>query len=77
MGTLLRAIPGYPAARAQIEAWRTQLQELRPLYPVVVPFLLWVFVRAYNAEQERLRLERVDPVLRADKRLPSKRPTDA
>ncbi len=45
------------------------MRELRPLYPVVLPFLAWVYARAYRREQERLRLERIDPILRSDKRL--------
>ncbi|HSH82311.1 MAG TPA: hypothetical protein VLA19_27605 [Herpetosiphonaceae bacterium] len=45
------------------------MRELRPLYPVVLPFLAWVYARAYRREQERLRLERIDPILRFDKRL--------
>lgn len=76
MSGFLRAIPGVAAARAQTDVWRAQLSELRPLYPVVLPFLLWVFVRSYRAEQERLRLERLDPVLRPEKRLPEKQPPD-
>ena len=74
---LIRNIPGIRPAQAQIEMWRDQMRELRPLYPVVLPFLAWVFVNAYRKEQERLRLERLDPILRPDKRLPSKRPDNA
>ena len=73
---LLRMIPGYSAAQIQLMIWRAQLRELRPLYPVVLPFLAWVFVRAYRDEQERMRLDRIDPILRADKRLPEKRQVD-
>lgn len=67
----MRFIPGAPAAQAQLKVWRDQLQDLRPLYPVVIPFLLWVFIRSYQQEQERLRLERLAPVLRPEKRLKS------
>ena len=76
MNWILRYIPGAAAARIQIDIWRAQMEELRPLYPIVLPFLAWVFVRSYRAEQERLRLERVDPILRPDKRLPSRRQVD-
>lgn len=69
MNSILRQIPGYAAARFQIDLWQAQMRELRPLYPIVLPFLFWVFGRAYRKEQERLRLERVDPILRPDKRL--------
>jgi hypothetical protein len=68
MNTLLRFIPGAAPAMTQLRIWRDQLEDLRPLYPIVVPFLLWVFVRAYRNEQERLRLERVAPILRPEKR---------
>jgi hypothetical protein len=34
-------------------------------------------VQSYRAEQERLRLERVDPILRPSKRLPEKKPENA
>ena len=74
---LLRMIPGYSAAQIQSMIWRAQLRELRPLYPIVLPFLAWVFVRAYRDEQERMRLDRIDPILRPDKRLPEKRQVDA
>jgi hypothetical protein len=70
---LLRALPGGAAARVQIDIWRAQLRELRPLYPVVLPFLAWVFVRSYRAEQDRLRRERLDPILKPEARLPEKR----
>ena len=70
---LKRNIPGIRAAQAQIEIWRDQVRELRPLYPIVLPFLAWVFVSGYRKEQERLRLERLDPILRPSKRLPDKR----
>jgi hypothetical protein len=70
---LLRALPGGAAARTQIDIWRAQLRELRPLYPVVLPFLAWVFVRTYRAEQDRLRRDRLDPILKPEARLPEKR----
>ncbi len=70
---LLRMVPGAAAARLQIDIWRAQMRELRPLYPVVLPFLAWVYTRAYRREQERLRLDRLDPILRSDKRLREKR----
>ena len=73
MNLLLRALPGGAAARVQIDIWRAQLRELRPLYPVVLPFLAWVFVRSYRAEQDRLRRERLDPILKSEARLPEKR----
>jgi hypothetical protein len=65
---LARNIPGIRPAQAQLTMWRDQMRELRPLYPVVLPFLLWVFTRAYQKEQERLRLEQLEPILRPDKR---------
>jgi len=61
---LLRLIPGGAAARVQFDIWQAQLRELRPLYPVVLPYLAWVFVRAYRTEQDRLRRERVEAVLK-------------
>ncbi len=70
---LLRLIPGGAAARLQFDIWRAQMRELQPLYPVVLPFLAWVYARAYRSEQERLRLERLDPILRSDKRLKENR----
>ena len=73
MNLLLRALPGGAAARVQIDIWRAQLRELRPLYPVVLPFLIWVFARTYRAEQDRLRRERLDPILKPEARLPEKR----
>ena len=77
MNRIIRYIPGAPALSAQLDVWRAQMAELRPWYPVVLPFLAWVFVRSYRDEQERLRLDRVDPILRPSKRLKSKRPPDA
>jgi hypothetical protein len=71
---LIKLIPGAPAAQAQLTAWRDQLQDLRPLYPIVIPYLLWVFIRSYNQEQERIRLDRLAPILRPEKRLPKDRP---
>ncbi len=73
MNLLLRALPGGAATRAQIDIWRAQVRELRPLYPVVLPFLAWVFVRSYQAEQDRLRRERLDPILKPEERLPENR----
>lgn len=73
MNVILRAIPGGAAAQAQIQIWRAQLRELRPLYPVVLPFLAWVFVRSYRKEQDRLRRERLDPILKPEERLPQNR----
>jgi hypothetical protein len=70
---LLRALPGGAAARAQVDIWRAQMRELRPLYPVVLPFLVWVFARTYRAEQDRLRRDRLDPILKPEARLPEKR----
>ncbi len=74
MNRLLRLIPGAVAARVQFDIWRAQMRELRPYYPVVLPFLAWVYVRSYRSEKERLRLDQLDPILRPDKRLPEKRP---
>ena len=71
---LIKLIPGAPAAQAQLTIWRDQLQDLRPLFPIVIPYLLWVFVRSYNQEQERIRLDRLSPILRPEKRLPKDRP---
>lgn len=73
MNRLLRLLPGGAAARAQIEVWRAQMRELRPLFPIVLPYLAWVYWRAYRREQDRLRRERIDPILKPDKRLPEKR----
>ncbi len=73
MNRLLRLVPGAAAARLQLDIWRAQMRELRPLYPVVLPFLAWVYARSYRSEQERLRLERIDPILRTDKRLKENR----
>ena len=70
---LLRLIPGGAAARTQIDIWRAQLRELRPLYPVVLPFLAWVFVRSYRSEQERMRRARLAGVLRPEARLAENR----
>ncbi len=64
----LRFIPGAAAAQTQLQIWRDQLQDLRPLFPVVVPLLLWFFLRSYQQERERLRLERLTPILRPEKR---------
>ena len=77
MDRLLRMVPGYAAARIQMNIWRAQMRELRPFYPVVLPVLAWVFVRSYRDEQERLRLEYADAVLRPEKRVESNRPSDA
>jgi hypothetical protein len=71
---LIKLIPGAPAAQAQLTTWRDQLQDLRPLFPIVIPYLLWVFVRSYNQEQERIRQDRLAPILRPEKRLPKDRP---
>jgi hypothetical protein len=71
--TLLRLIPGGAATRNQIDIWRAQLRELQPLYPVVLPFLAWVFVRAYRGEQDRMRRARLAPVLRPELQLPENR----
>lgn len=68
MNSVLKYIPGVPAAQAQLQVWREQLEDLRPLFPVVIPYLLWVFLRSYQREQERLRLERLEPVLRPEMR---------
>lgn len=76
MNTLLRSIPGLAAARTQIQIWRDQLADLRPIYPIAVPALLWIFLRSYRNERERLRLERLDPVLVQSKRLPQKKQGD-
>ena len=76
MNAFLRLIPGVPAARAQLQVWQDQLADLRPLYPVVIPALLWIFLRSYRQEQARLRLERVDPILLPSKRLPANKPSD-
>ena len=73
MNTLLRLFPGGAAARAQFDIWRAQMRELQPLYPVVLPFLAWVYWRAYRGEQDRLRRERLDPILKPSERLPEKR----
>lgn len=70
---ILRLVPGASAAKVQVGIWRTQMSDLRPLYPIVIPYLLWLFIRNYNKEQERLRLSRVAPVLLPDKRLPEDR----
>ena len=77
MNALLRVIPGGAAARVQIDIWQAQMRELRPYYPIVLPFLAWVYARAYRREQERLRLERIDPILRSEKRLPENRQANA
>ncbi len=71
---LIKLIPGAPALQAQLNVWQEQLRDLRPLYPVVVPFLVWVFIRSYNQEQERMRLDRLAPILKPEKRLPEDRP---
>jgi hypothetical protein len=49
------------------------MRELRPLYPVVLPYLAWVSWRAYRGEQDRLRRERLDPILKPSARLPENR----
>lgn len=77
MNTIMRYIPGAAGLRAQLAVWQEQLAELRPLYPFVLPFLAWVFARSYKSERERLRLERLTPILRPEKRLPDKRPKNA
>lgn len=71
---LIRLIPGVPAAQAQLATYRDLLRDLRPLYPFLIPYLLWVFIRSYNQEQERMRLDRLAPILRPEKRLPEDRP---
>ena len=76
MNRIVRLIPGVAAVLTQLEIWRTQLEELRPIYPIALPVLLWVFARAYRSEQERMRLERLDPVLRPEKRLPENKPSN-
>ncbi len=73
----IHLIPGAAAVQTQVNIWRDQLRDLRPLYPVVIPFLVWVFVRSYQQEQERLRLERLAPILRPEKRLPENRQGNA
>ena len=77
MNRIIRYIPGAAGVSAQLGVWQEQLAELRPLYPIVLPILAWVFVRSYNSERERLRLERLTPILRPEKRLPEKRSKDA
>jgi hypothetical protein len=70
----LRLIPGAPAVQAQLATYRDLLRDLRPLYPILVPYLIWVFIRSYNQEQERMRLGRLAPILRPEKRLPEDKP---
>jgi hypothetical protein len=71
---ILRLIPGGAALRTQIDVWRAQLRELRPLYPVVLPLLAWFFIRSYRDEQERLRRARLAPILKPSERLPENKP---
>lgn len=71
--SLLRLVPGGAGAQAQIGIWRAQMRELRPLFPIVLPYLLWVYYRAYQKEQDRLRRQRLAPILRPGARLPEQR----
>jgi hypothetical protein len=48
--------------RHQVEIYLHRLEDLRPWWPIVGPVLLFVFVRAYNQERERMRVERVQPL---------------
>jgi len=73
MNRLIRMIPGVAAMQIQINIWRAQMRELRPFYPVVIPYLLWTFTRSYQREQERMRLRRAAPILRPERRLPENR----
>ena len=74
MNSILRFIPGDAARRRQIDIWRAQMRELRPFYPIVLPFLVWVFVRSYRDEQDRMRRTRLAPILKPSARPPETRP---
>ncbi len=50
------------------------MRELRPFYPIVLPYLAWVFVRSYREEQERMRRTRLAPILKPSARPPETGP---
>ncbi len=74
MNSILRRIPGDSARRRQLDIWSAQMRELRPFYPIVLPYLAWVFVRSYREEQERMRRTRLAPILKPSARPPETGP---
>ena len=68
LGFPVRNIPGIRPAQAEFTMWRDEMRELGPLYPVVLPFLLLLFTRAYQKAQERLGLAQLEPIRRPHKR---------
>ena len=62
---IVRLFRSGQAGRAT-RAWQ-QGDSIRPLLPISVPLLLWVYNRTYNKEQARMREARAQ-VLRTEKR---------
>ncbi len=46
----------------QVRIYQQRILDLRPWWPVAASVLLYVFMHAYNQEQEQLRAERVRPL---------------
>lgn len=43
--------------RAQVEDYRQKFQDLRPWWPVLIPFLLWRGKRAYDQEMKNVGIK--------------------
>lgn len=48
-------------AQQATQAWQRG-DPIKPLLPIAVPFLIWIYDRAYRDEQQRLREERVQGI---------------
>ncbi len=56
--TIVGRITTIRGVRHQAETYLRRVTELGPWTPIAVPFLLYVFVRAYQAEQKTMQEER-------------------
>ncbi len=56
--TIVGRITALRGARHQIETYLRQVTELGPWAPLVVPALIFVFVRSYQGEQRKMLEER-------------------
>ena len=55
--TILATLGNITKIRVQIDGYRQKFQDLKPWWPVLIPFLLWRGKRAYDQEMKAVGIK--------------------